>query len=276
MADHPSPIAASRQLSLAEIAARHSCDKGYHGPSARWNGNNYAATYEAYLHDRREEPLSLLEIGLGVTGPNWRADIVHGSNAQGGASMKMWADYLPNARITGLDINPATFLDTDRITTYQADQGSRESLAAFLDRHPEPRFDIIIDDGSHRPDHQQITLEMLWPHLKSGGTYFIEDLSDFGHGARQGSRHGSDAAVPTRALFKRYARTGEVREPNAFETTGFFSEIADILLYAPRPLLRARDAAIEALRIALGRSPKGMSRLEWADDSEQMVAIRKR
>jgi hypothetical protein len=276
MADHSTPTAVFHPPSLAEIAARHACDKGYHGPSSRWNGNNYAAIYEAYLHHRRNEPLSLLEIGLGVTGPNWRADIVHGSNRRGGASMKMWADYLPNATITGLDINPATFLDTGRIATYQVDQGSRESLDAFLERHPDPRFDIIIDDGSHRPDHQQITLELLWPHLKSGGTYFIEDLSDFGHGARQGSRHGSDTAVPTRALFKRYARSGEVLEPNALERTDFFSEIVDILFYAPRPLLRPRDTAIEALRIALGRSEKGMSRLEWADDSEQLVAIRKR
>ena len=37
-------------------------------------------------------------------------------------------------------------------------------------------FDVIIDDGSHRPMHQQISLVSLYPHLKPGGQYIIEDL----------------------------------------------------------------------------------------------------
>ena len=34
---------------------------------------------------------------------------------------------------------------------------------------------IIIDDGSHHVDHVETTLRILWPHLKNGGVYVIED-----------------------------------------------------------------------------------------------------
>lgn len=29
-------------------------------------------------------------------------------------------------------------------------------------------YDVIIDDGGHKPDHQLITLQHLWPALKVG------------------------------------------------------------------------------------------------------------
>ena len=37
-------------------------------------------------------------------------------------------------------------------------------------------FDIIIDDGSHYSPHQQKTLGYLFPKLKAGGLFIIEDL----------------------------------------------------------------------------------------------------
>lgn len=38
------------------------------------------------------------------------------------------------------------------------------------------QLDAIIDDASHRPYHQHNTFKALWPILKDGGTYCIEDL----------------------------------------------------------------------------------------------------
>ena len=38
-------------------------------------------------------------------------------------------------------------------------------------------FDIIIDDGSHASYHQQLSFKTLFPTLKSGGIYSIEDLN---------------------------------------------------------------------------------------------------
>lgn len=226
------------------------------------------------MHDRRDEPISLLEIGLGVTGPHCQPQVVHGSNP-GGASMKMWSEYLPNASITGIDINPAPYLDTDRVKTYVVDQGSRESLADFLKQHPDPSFDIIIDDGSHRADHQQISLEMLFPHLKPGGLYFVEDLNDFGHGGRTGGRYDTPDTLSTRDFFKRYARRGEIAAPNAFKSTDFLASVADVMFYSSLPVQRPRDVVVEIIRTALGRARRGLLRLEWVADSEKIVVLRK-
>lgn len=259
---------------LADIADRYSCDKGTRGPSGHWNATNYVDVYQAYFHARVDEPLSLLEIGLGVPGPNWNAMIVHGGNV-GGASMKMWSDYFPKAKITGIDINPAPYLDSDRVKTYVVDQGSRDSLDAFLAEHPDPNFDIIIDDGSHRADHQQVSLEVLFPHLKPGGLYFIEDLNDYGHGGKSSGPHATPDTISTRDFFKRYARSGEIAGPNAFDSTDFLSSVSDVLFHRPKPLQRPRDLVIETIRAVIGRARSGVMRLEWAPDSEMMVVLRK-
>jgi hypothetical protein len=34
----------------------------------------------------------------------------------------------------------------------------------------------VIDDASHASPHQQIALACLFPHVRPGGLYFIEDL----------------------------------------------------------------------------------------------------
>jgi hypothetical protein len=50
-------------------------------------------------------------------------------------------------------------------------------LPAQLDkRWPGVRFDIIIDDGLHTPAANRKVLLNLWPRLKSGGLYYIEDV----------------------------------------------------------------------------------------------------
>ena len=113
--------------SLTELANRHASDKGTKGPSQTWPVHNYTDVYEAYLHEFRDKEVSLLEIGLGVSGKQWHSAIVHGRNT-GGASLKMWYDYFPKARIYGLDVNPCPELDNDRIKTFVGHQGKTDDL----------------------------------------------------------------------------------------------------------------------------------------------------
>ena len=37
-------------------------------------------------------------------------------------------------------------------------------------------YDIIIDDGSHVPKHMLLTFRHLWPYVRPGGMYVIEDI----------------------------------------------------------------------------------------------------
>ena len=60
-------------------------------------------------------------------------------------------------------------------TIYLGDQSDAEFLQRFI-TETHGGFDIIIDDGSHVPKHQIISFENLWPSVKPGGLYAIEDI----------------------------------------------------------------------------------------------------
>lgn len=227
-------MADTRETSLTEIANLHGTDKGTVGPSADWGAHNYTDIYEACFAGLRDQPITLLEIGLGVTGKNWRADIAHGRNKDGGGSIKMWHDYFHNGQIFGIDINDASHLDNDRITTMRVDQGNSEDLNSFIEAHNRPAFDIIIDDGSHRPDHQQISLSVLFEHLKPGGIYAIEDLSANGLGDPAHGRHSCNSIINTRIVLKSLVANGSFATPNAFaEPDNLASQIATITFHVP-------------------------------------------
>jgi hypothetical protein len=220
--------------SLTELANRFGSDKGTAGPAPAFPGHDYTSVYEAYLERHRDRVFSLVEIGLGVKGDRWEAKIVQGRNT-GGASVKMWREYFPRARIYGLDVNECAYLDDERTRTFVADQGNVDDLARFVEAVPS--FDVVIDDGSHRPDHQQISLDFLFPHLSAGGLYFIEDLLSNGLGDGKTGRSASDRVLNTRRVLKHYLATGTLREPHAvanFET--WRNDVAGIDFHARNKL----------------------------------------
>jgi hypothetical protein len=241
--------------SLTELANHHGSDKGTIGPTPEWLPHNYTDVYEAYLGSMREAPVTLL--ALGVAGENR----VAGGNT-GGASVKMWRDFFARGRIYGIDVNECSFLDDERVTTFVADQGNVDELAAVLDMIEEPFFDLIVDDGSHRPDHQQISLSFLWDHLKPGGLYFIENLMGNGDGDGKATRMGSKDVLNTRGVLKEFGRTGEFPEPNALmEPVRWSGEVESIHFHVPR------------VRRAGGPNGKAIA---FEPGSESLCAVRKR
>jgi cephalosporin hydroxylase len=151
---------------LDELAAKYGTDKSTIAP-ANLSAKSYTLAYSQYLEAVREEPIVLLEIGV------W-----------GGSSLLMWEDYLPNAKIIAIDIDPkCKRFETARSKIFTGDQTD----IAFLKSVGEVAgpFDCIIDDGGHRMEHHQASLPALWPYLRERGWYAIEDLhtcymSDFG------------------------------------------------------------------------------------------------
>jgi hypothetical protein len=53
------------------------------------------------------------------------------------------------------------------------DQNDKEGMHIYADRFKE--FDIIVDDGCHYHDLTKGTFDTLWPFVKQGGWYIIED-----------------------------------------------------------------------------------------------------
>lgn len=154
---------------LTQLANRFGSDKG----DTVLCAHTYTRVYESLLAPARDKPLRLLEIGLmhGHTQETMQGRL----DEVGCPSLKMWAEYLPNAEIFGLDIVDFRPLSEPRMTVFQGDQSNPGDLARMASEAGGP-FDIIIDDGSHASHHQQIALASLFEHLAPGGLYCIEDL----------------------------------------------------------------------------------------------------
>jgi hypothetical protein len=119
--------------------------------------HNYTPIYERHFEHLRNNNLRLLEIGVDK-----------------GYSLRMWSKYFLQAYIYGLDINPISPLNIERVMVLQGNQADQESLKGT--HNVFGPFDIIIDDGSHCNPHMRISFDTLFPLLKSGGTYVVEDL----------------------------------------------------------------------------------------------------
>ncbi len=116
--------------------------------------DSYYSAYDKHLVNYEGKDVRLLEIGI-----------------QGGGSLRMWKNCFPNSEIVGIDIDPSCKeLDVSDAKVFIGDQTDKEFLEQFRD------FDIIIDDGGHTMHQQQTSFEVLFPLLKSGGLYVIEDL----------------------------------------------------------------------------------------------------
>ena len=64
------------------------------------------------------------------------------------------------------------------VTAFGLDQGDRESLTGFVDAHtPAGGFDLVIDDASHILGPTRVSFEVLFPRLRPGGLFVVEDWS---------------------------------------------------------------------------------------------------
>lgn len=130
----------------------------------KWNARDYAARYERYFAALRDEPIKLLEIGIGG----------YEDPHSGGDSLRAWKRYFPKASIFGIDIADKRPHDEERIRTFRGSQDDPDFLRHVISQIGTP--DIIIDDGSHRNDHVIKSFKLLFPHLhETHGIYVVED-----------------------------------------------------------------------------------------------------
>jgi hypothetical protein len=132
-----------------------------------------------------------------------------------GASALMWREYYPDCDIHLLDL----FMDSNHVSTkwcrerffvpHRGDQSDLNVLSAIREQ-----FEIIVDDGSHRADHQLISFKHLFfNNLVSGGVYAIEDCHcnkmDFYNGDGLVTKYEETALY----LFKTLKESGELINP---------------------------------------------------------------
>jgi SAM-dependent methyltransferase len=178
-------ITDSPSVDLTTLADRH-----YAAGDLTRKADSYLREYERILAGRREQPLRVLELGV-----------------SSGASLLLWRDYLPNAVIVGVDIDPMPekLRGWDRVHFLQGSQDD----PAVLDRAASiagGAFDLIVDDASHigyLTKRSFLYLFQSW--LRPGGTYVIEDfgtgyLPDYPDGSAFVAPADGDAVPATRVF----------------------------------------------------------------------------
>ena len=141
---------------LTSIAKKHGTDKA--------DGHFYMLHYETHFSKFKNEKINLLEIGVGG----------YDKPDEGGASLRMWKEFFKRGNIFGIDIYDKHLLEEERITIFKGSQTDRAFLTSVINETGP--LDIIIDDGSHINSHVINSFNILFPLLKVGGIYAIEDI----------------------------------------------------------------------------------------------------
>jgi hypothetical protein len=138
---------------MAAVFDKYDTDK-----NSSWH--DYPRFYHRYLEPYTRRPgLRYLEIGV------WR-----------GESLRAFREYFHLAdRLVGIDIDGDTKRYENGVDTYVeiGDQADAAFLTGVHEKHGP--FDVILDDGSHREPDVVASFETLFPLLRDGGVYVVED-----------------------------------------------------------------------------------------------------
>lgn len=134
--------------------------------------HRYETMYGTFLLPKMNRPgAKFLEIGLGC-----------GMSYGPGASVALWQLlFWSDAEIweAEYDTRCVAYGRWRRrwpgIHIITGDQGDRPTVEAWV-RETGGQFDVVIDDGGHRNNQILNSFEVLWPTVKPGGLYFLEDL----------------------------------------------------------------------------------------------------
>jgi len=140
------------QPTLVELAVDLSTDKEIRHGFLRFYDTQFAAF--------RESARVFIEVGIG--NPN--------------GSMNLWPRYFPNAEVHGVDSTAFFPPERERLHLHRFHQDDRPAWEALFKDEIKADADIVIDDGSHRMQDQQRTFEIVFPRVRPGGLYVIEDL----------------------------------------------------------------------------------------------------
>ena len=124
--------------------------------------HSYLPLYEAKFSHRRDKVKRVLEIGV-----------------ERGGSLKLWADYFPNAEVWGFDIAeraPEFLKGHPRIKVFKADAYNKALIAELIQKGM--YFDVIVDDGPHTLTSMIFAAKYYSQLLAPNGVLCIEDIPD--------------------------------------------------------------------------------------------------
>jgi hypothetical protein len=130
-----------------------------------------------------------------------------------GASVRWLSTCFPGAEIIGADLLPQQpdWPCDGRISYRQIDQADRQSVRSMLDGIAGD-VDLVIDDGSHIPQHQASCLAEGMARLRPGGLYILEDIA---------------TSHPLHSGFAHYSLLNGSRVPNALNVLLAIQHVKD-------------------------------------------------
>jgi hypothetical protein len=206
---------------------------------------HYFEIYDRHFARYRGTDVHLVEIGI----------------FQGG-SLQMWKHYFgPQARIFGVDINPACKqFEEENIRIFIGDQADRLFLRTLA--HEIPRIDILIDDGGHTMRQQIATFEELFPHVQPNGIYLCEDIHTSYWRPYGGGYHRRGTFIEYSKEFVDSIHAWHSQQPGRFAVTDFTRSVSglhfydSILVIEKSPREKPFDVKTGQPRIGLYTPPK--------------------
>jgi hypothetical protein len=141
--------------SLEELAIKYGTDK-------QESCHGYIKHYFNHLQHLQNIPITMVEFGV-----------------HKGASLMMWADFFTQGTVYGVDDGSSgdlkdSYPDHSNIRFRYGIQTDEKLLTSLIQESP--KFDIIVDDGSHYSQDIIYTFKKMFDSIKPGGWYIIEDL----------------------------------------------------------------------------------------------------
>ena len=167
---------------LSQLANKFETDKGTANASTlSWSKDypnhscwSYTKTYEKYMNPLKYQPVSMLEIGVCDKRFPY-------------ASIKMWMSHFKDIDFYAVDnfwgheigekSEDIEELNNQGVTFIYGDQGSFGDWDELNNSYPS-KFDFLIEDGSHWPNHMMISLWKSIGVMKTGGYFFMEDIQN--------------------------------------------------------------------------------------------------
>ena len=119
---------------------------------------HYFDIYHRHFERFRNTEMTIIEIGV-----------------FGGGSLTMWKAYFgEQSQVVGIDIKPECKQhEADGIEVFIGNQADPDLIDAVFKKHP--KIDIVLDDGSHRMEHQIASFNLMYHRLQPHGIYMVED-----------------------------------------------------------------------------------------------------
>jgi hypothetical protein len=175
----------------------------------------YTRIYNQIFQHFRNQAITFVEIGLLRPDRDKRRssnaseagnDASLPSKPMTAPSLAAWRAYFPRAKIVGFDIDDFSNVHMPSVTILQGDMSKPTDLQRIIAAAP-GGIDVLIDDGSHVSHHQQIAFKELFPAIKPGGIYVVEDCH------WQDPVYEKPGSVQTRHMLAEFRRNGRFVSP---------------------------------------------------------------